>query len=314
MKRCRECDTVVSQASETRFAECRFCGGIDFIDTSEEELQKVLKQLTRRERCCPHSKCPPLLLTGEDKFCSKCGFASELSTLDLWINKCVAPFHEKHPAQLFSNLPSFIESARKMGFSSDKALVKLNEKFQQWTGQSHDVVAGWVSRVENMADLFSLDNLAGMNASKRLYKNIRADEAVVGVVLKLVKNPALKKINVESEINFIEHIQGEYIGFYHKSNNRQLWVFPIANLEFSENIFGTIFYNLTAEDYKSGNIEPRRAFSVNSNNSRIWVSALFIGNRERLVNYLIAAAEKKGINIDFAQQVLESFPQFKTLK
>jgi hypothetical protein len=310
MKECRECDTVfvASQAGETGYAACRLCGGIDFIDVSEEDLQKVLKRLARKELCCPNPNCNPLLLTNEDRFCSKCGSVLEKSTLDLWIRKCVDPSLKKNPEHLFSDLTPFIEAARKMGFSYDRATVKLDEKIRKWSGQSYAVTAAWISQVRNMSgSLFSPADYAGILDSKNLYKNVRAGKTVVGLILKLLETPALTNAAEEIEINFTEHVQGQYIGFYNGANNKELWIYPVPYLKFSENTFSAVFPNLTAENYEIGNIDPRRASVIGSNNSRIWSLKPLILSQKQLIISLSAKAEERGIDKQFAQTVLKYF-------
>lgn len=308
MIKCRYCQTISNAApdDESGSTACRLCGSLDFIDISEDELRQTMKRLTRRERCCPNSSCELRLLTNEDNYCSRCGRATEKTSLDLWIQKCVEPAFIADPARIFTEIESLIEAARKMGFPAERSTPKLEEFFRQSTREPFQATVDWVAKIRKRLESFPSTYYAGRSACKKLYEAACAGETVVGFVLG-TQTPVIDEQNDSRKIIFLKNFNGRYLGFYDKANCKELWIFPIPNLEFSKNGFYAVFSDLTEGNYKTGNFEPRKAFIIRSGKEPIWVLSSITENRKRLLPELAALADELGLTADFAGKILKIF-------
>ncbi len=65
-----------------------------------------------------------------------------------------------------------------------------------------------------------------------------------------------------AKVELREQSNGTYVAFRSGVNENEAWVFPMPNEYFSSETFKAVFPSLTAPDYESGNIEPKRVVYI----------------------------------------------------
>jgi hypothetical protein len=66
----------------------------------------------------------------------------------------------------------------------------------------------------------------------------------------------------DEKIKLREQDHGTYIAFSSSSNAAEAWVFPLPGYHFTSETFSAVFPDLKAQEYESGNFEPKRAIST----------------------------------------------------
>jgi hypothetical protein len=71
----------------------------------------------------------------------------------------------------------------------------------------------------------------------------------------------------DTKIELVEQSKGTYVGFRSAAKESKAMVFPMPHVHFTPETFKTLFPDLTAQDYVSGNINPRMAVNTQG---KVW--------------------------------------------
>lgn len=320
-RKCAHCGSIFDPDGEdsTGKSQCLLCGSEVFIDISDEEFQARLKELAKKENCCPNPECEPFLLPLSQRYCSFCASPLKKRSLELWFDKCVNPTLGERPGEIFQDIAPFIEAARKMGYGEHQVREKFEQRIRKLTGQPYKVTKEWVSYIKDQFAVWNESqnplkesDMASISSARDSYLKSKNGEKVVGIILSPVSYKEEDHSTEQNSLKLQVNQSGEYIALRQGSKRREAWVFPRPNMEFGQNKFDVVFPNLRAEEYASGNITPRKARS-GKKDSKVWTvefaPRIVSGNIQELIQHLMSDAAKKEIDQGFARYILRKMGQ-----
>lgn len=101
-----------------------------------------------------------------------------------------------------------------------------------------------------------------LDDAKMRYSRFSGGEAVEHFYLMPSGSSSASNLVEDAKVELREQNNGTYVAFRSSVNENEAWVFPMPNMFFSPETFKAVFPALTAQDYESGNIEPKRVVAI----------------------------------------------------
>jgi hypothetical protein len=103
--------------------------------------------------------------------------------------------------------------------------------------------------------------------ARRKYKELSSGQTVEHFYLMPSGSSTASGMVEDTKIELVEQSKGSYVGFRSAVKEGEALVFPMPHVHFTQETFKALFPDLTAQDYVSGNIEPRLAVNTQG---KVW--------------------------------------------